>query len=56
VGALAGSALAIAGVGLTDWGSRGTLVATVLLLALPIAAGLSVWLRQMDAADLGLGE
>ena len=54
--ALAGSALAVAAVGLTHWGSRGTLVATVLLLALPIAAGLSVWLRQMDAADLGLGE
>jgi low temperature requirement protein LtrA len=55
-GALAGSALAIAAVGLTDWGSRGTLVATVLLLALPIAAGLSVWLRQMDAVELRLDE
>ena len=55
-GALAGSALAIAAVGLTDWGSKGTLVAMVLLLGLPIAAGLSVWLRHMDAADLGLDE
>jgi low temperature requirement protein LtrA len=55
-GALAGSALAIAAVGLTDWGSRGTLVAMVLLLGLPIAAGLSVWLRHMDAADLKLDE
>jgi hypothetical protein len=53
-GALAGSALAVAAVGLTDLGSRGTLVAMVLLLCLPIAAGLSVWVRQMNAADLKL--
>lgn len=55
-GALAGSALAVAALGLTDWGSRRTLVATVLLLCFPIAAGLSVWVRQMDAADLKLDE
>jgi hypothetical protein len=53
-GALAGSALAIAAVGLTDWGSRGTLIAMVLLLVLPIAAGLPVWVRHMDAADLAV--
>jgi hypothetical protein len=28
----------------------------VLLLGLPIAAGLSVWLRQMDAVELRLDE
>jgi len=50
-GALAGSAVAIAAVGLTGWGARGTLIAMVLLLGLPIAAGLSVWLRHMHATD-----
>jgi low temperature requirement protein LtrA len=55
-GALAGSAVAIVAVGFTDWSARGTLIAMVLLLGLPIAAGLSVWVRRLDAADLGLDE
>jgi low temperature requirement protein LtrA len=54
VGALTGSALLILAVGLTDWGAKGTLAAMVLLLSLPIATGLAVWLRQTDAADLTL--
>ncbi len=54
VGALTGSALLILAVGLTDWGAKGTLAAMVLLLGLPIATGLTVWLRRTDAADLTL--
>ena len=55
-GAFAVSAVAILAVGFTGWGAQGTLIAMVLLLGLPIAAGLSVWVRHMDAADLGLDE
>jgi low temperature requirement protein LtrA len=54
VGALTGSAVLILAVGLTDWGAKGTLAAMVLLLGLPIATGLAVWLRGTDAADLTL--
>ena len=53
-GTLAGSAVLILAVGLTDWGAKGTLTAMVLLLGLPIGTGLGVWLRRTDAADLTL--
>ena len=53
-GTLAGSAALILAVGLTDWGAKGTLGAMVLLLGLPIATGIAVWLRRTDAADLTL--
>ena len=53
-GTLTGSAALIFVVGLTDWGAKGTLGAIVLLLGLPIATGLAVWLRRTDAADLTL--
>jgi hypothetical protein len=43
-------------VGLSDWGAKGTLAAMTLLLGLPIATGLVVWLRHGDAADLTLPE
>ena len=55
VGALTGSAVLVLAIGLTGWGAKGTLAAMVLLLGLPIATGLAVWLRQTDAADLTLG-
>jgi low temperature requirement protein LtrA len=51
-GALAGSALAIVAVGFTDWGAEGTLIAMVLLLGVPIAAGLTVWVVHLDALEL----
>jgi low temperature requirement protein LtrA len=51
---LAGSAVLILAVGLTDWGAKATLAAMVLLLSLPIATGVAVWLRRTDAADLTL--
>jgi low temperature requirement protein LtrA len=53
-GTLAGSAVLILAVGLTNWGAKGTLEAMVLLLGLPVATGLAVWLRRTDAADLTL--
>jgi low temperature requirement protein LtrA len=39
------SAVAILGVGLTDWGSKATLGALVVLLLAPVAVGLAVWLK-----------
>jgi len=54
VGSLTASAVLILVVGLTDWGAKVTLGAMVLLLGLPIATGLTVWLRRTDAADLTL--
>ena len=53
-GTLGGSAALIAAVGTTDWSAKGTLVAMVLLLGLPIAAGLAVWLKRTDGADITL--
>jgi len=50
--ALVASAVAIAAVGLTGWGSKGTLAAMVSLLAAPIGTGLWVWVRRTGAADL----
>ncbi len=49
---LCGSAFLIVAVGLSDWEANGTLAAMGLLLGLPIAIGLLVWLRHADAADL----
>jgi low temperature requirement protein LtrA len=42
------SAALTLGVGLTDWGAKASLTAMVLLLLLPVAAGLLVWLRRTD--------
>jgi low temperature requirement protein LtrA len=36
----------VLGVGLTDWGAKGTLGAMVLLLLAPVVAGLMVWLKR----------
>ena len=42
------------GVGLTDWGAKGSLTALVLLLLAPIAVGILVWLKhgERDTVDL----
>ena len=42
------------GVGLTDWGAKGTLTAMSLMLLAPIAVGILVWLKhtEPDAVDL----
>jgi low temperature requirement protein LtrA len=53
-GALAGSAMLILSIGVTGWGAKGTLAAMVLLLGLPIAAGIAVWLKGTNAADISL--
>ena len=42
------------GVGLTDWGAKGTLTALVLLLLAPIAVGLLVWLKHTDPDPVDL--
>jgi low temperature requirement protein LtrA len=44
--ALIVSALLLIAVGLTDWGAKPTLGATVALLLIPVAAGLSVWAKR----------
>ena len=41
-------ALLCLGVGLTDWGAKGTLTAMVLLLLAPIAVGILVWLKHTE--------
>jgi hypothetical protein len=41
------SAAATLGVGLTDWGTKGTLGALVLLLLAPVAIGIGVWLKRV---------
>jgi low temperature requirement protein LtrA len=48
-------ALLCLGVGLTDWGAKGSLTALVLLLLAPIAVGILVWLKhtEPDTVDLG---
>ena len=47
-------ALLTLGVGLTDWGAKGSLTAMVVLLLAPVAAGVIVWLkhREYDSVDL----
>ena len=44
---LAGAVLCL-GVGLTDWGAKGSLTAMVVLLLAPVATGLWVWLRRSE--------
>ena len=51
---LMASAVVIAAVGFTAWGAKATLAAMVLLLLFPIAAGIAVWLKRTDAADITL--
>jgi low temperature requirement protein LtrA len=46
--ALVLSAIASLGVGLTDWGAKGSIGAMCLLLLAPVAAGMAVWLRRTD--------
>jgi low temperature requirement protein LtrA len=41
-------ALLTLGVGLTDWGAKGTLASMAVLLLVPVAAGVVVWLRHSD--------
>jgi len=49
---LVGSAVVIVGVGLTDWGAKGTLAVMVVLLGLPIATGIAAWLKRTGGADI----
>jgi low temperature requirement protein LtrA len=51
---LVGSAVVITGVGLTDWGAKGTLAVMVALLGLPIATGIAGWLKRTGGADISL--
>jgi low temperature requirement protein LtrA len=53
---LCGSDVLIIAIGPSEWGAKGTLAAMALLLGLPIAVGLAVWVRRADAADLTLHE
>jgi low temperature requirement protein LtrA len=43
------------GVGLTDWGAKGSLTAMALLLLAPIAVGILVWLKHTEPDDLRFG-
>jgi low temperature requirement protein LtrA len=43
------------GVGLTDWGAKGSLTALVLLLLAPIAVGILVWLKHTEPDDVRFG-
>jgi low temperature requirement protein LtrA len=49
--ALVASAALIVSVGFTNWGSKGTLGAMVILLGVPIATGMVVWRKRLDAED-----
>jgi len=51
---LLGSAVLIVVVGFTDWGAEATLIAMVLVLGFPIAAGIAVWLKRTGGADITL--
>ena len=51
---LVGSAVVIVGVGLTDWGAKGTLAVMVVLLGLPIATGIAAWLKRTSGADISI--
>jgi low temperature requirement protein LtrA len=52
--AMCASAVLIVGVGFTGWGPKGTLAAMVVLLGLPIAIGVTVWVKRSDAEDVAL--
>jgi len=43
------------GVGLTDWGAKGTLTAMAMLLLAPIAVGILVWLKHTEPDTVELG-
>jgi low temperature requirement protein LtrA len=47
------SALLCVGVGLTDWGAKGSLTAMVVLLLAPVATGLTVWLKRTEPSATG---
>jgi multisubunit Na+/H+ antiporter MnhG subunit len=47
------SALLCLGVGLTGWGAKASLIAMVVLLLAPVAAGLLVWLKRTEPNDAG---
>jgi low temperature requirement protein LtrA len=49
--ALLVSAVAAVGVGLTEWGAKATLGSLALLLLLPVAVGLAVWLKRVPERD-----
>jgi low temperature requirement protein LtrA len=50
------SSAAALGVGLTDWGTKGTLGALVLLLLAPVAIAIVVWLKRVpDQTSIGVG-
>ena len=40
------------GVGLTDWGAKASLTSMVVLLLVPVAFGLVVWLRHTDPSTV----
>jgi hypothetical protein len=42
------------GVGLTEWGAKGSLTAMALLLLAPIAVGILVWLKHTEPDTVGL--
>jgi low temperature requirement protein LtrA len=46
------SSILVLGVGLTDWGAKGTLEAMVVLLLAPVAMGLTVWLKRYPASSV----
>ena len=47
-------ALLTLGVGLTDWGAKGSLTAMVVLLLAPVAAGVVVWLKHAEYDEVSL--
>jgi low temperature requirement protein LtrA len=53
--ALLGSVALSLGVGLTDWGAKGSLTALVVLLLAPVGASLVVWLRHTDSGNADFG-
>jgi low temperature requirement protein LtrA len=53
-GALLASGILILAVGLTDWSAKATLGAMVVLLGVPIATGIVVWLRRTGGDELAL--
>jgi low temperature requirement protein LtrA len=52
---LIGCALLCLGVGLTDWGAKGSLTALVLLLLAPVAVGILVWLKHTAPETIDVG-
>jgi low temperature requirement protein LtrA len=53
VAVLLASAALCLGVGMTDWGAKGTLSALAVLLLVPVGAGIVVWLRHVEPAQGG---